>query len=207
MRRFVPLVMAAFLGCGTVQQTGGPIEPPELIKMTSLPTISSSISWAGLKLVLMLHVMKDGTVGEVRMVESSGMPEWDTLAIQSIKQWQFLPGRYEGEVADLWIRQPIVVKPREATTLTLGEIVCGTQDEADSIHGRLDRGEEFESLASRYSIAPSRAQGGFLGTVDIAIYPQHVRNELRRLRQGEYTSPLRVGDRYYIYRRYRGTIP
>lgn len=199
--------MAALIGCGTVRQAGGPVEPPELIKMTPLPTISSTIPWTGLKLILMLHVMKDGTVGDVRMVESSGIPEWDTLAIQSIRQWQFLPGRYEGTPADLWIRQPVVVKPREAATLTLGEIVSETREGADSLHAMLERGEEFESLATRYSIAPSRAQGGFLGTVDIAIYPQHVRNELQRLRQGEYTPPIRVGDRYYIYRRYRGTIP
>jgi TonB family protein len=207
MIRIVPFVMVFLIGCGAMQLAEVPTEAPELVRMTPLPPIDSVIPWGGLKLLVMLHVMKDGTVGEVRMVESSGVSEWDSLALQSIRHWQFTPGRRDGVPADLWIRQPVAVKPRDATILALGELVCATKQEADSLHVLLENGADFDTLAMHSSIAPSRRQGGFLGAVNIAVYPQHVRKELQRLGQGEITPPLRVGGSYIMYRRYRNDVP
>jgi TonB family protein len=182
-------------------------EPPELVRMTPLPPISTVIPQGGLRLTVMLHVLRDGTVSEVRMVESSGVPQWDSLALKSIRGWRFTPARRNGEPVDLWIRQPVAVRPQEATILSLGEIVCATMREADSLYLLLEDGANFDTLARRSSIAPSRGEGGFLGAVDIAVYPQHVREELQKLSQGDITPPLKIGDRYVIFKRYRKDLP
>jgi len=42
----------------------------------------------------------------------------------------------------------------------------------------------------------------FLGTIDIVMYPKHVRDELRKLDVNEITRPLRLGADYIIYKRY-----
>ncbi len=43
--------------------------------------------------------------------------------------------------------------------------------------------------------------GGYLGRVNIAQFPEHVRNTLRNLRINRYTQPIKVGDTYVIYKR------
>lgn len=42
-------------------------------------------------------------------------------------------------------------------------ILVPTRTEADALKMRLDKGEDFESLAKKYSKCPSSAQGGDLG--------------------------------------------
>ena len=203
MIRIVPCMVVLLIGCGTIPLTEGPSEVPELVRLTPLPPMSSALPSAGLRLAVMLHILKDGTVGEVRMTASSGVPEWDSLALQSIRQWQFSPARRDGVPVDLWIRQPIVVKPQEQTLVTLAEIVVATKRDADSLYVLLQSGADPDTLAMRSSIAESRQYGGHLGAVDISVYPQHVRNQLQKLSIGEITPPLKLGDRYIIYRRYK----
>jgi TonB family protein len=207
MIRIVPFMMVFLVGCSAMQLAEIPTEAPELVRMTPLPPINSIIPRGGLKLIVMLLVLKDGSVGEARLVETSGVPEWDSVVLQAIRQWQFAPGRRDGVPADLWIRQPITVKPQEAIMLTLGALVRATLQEADSLHALLETGADFDSLVMRSSRSPSHQEGGFLGAVDIAVFPQHIRNELRRLSQGEFTPPLKMGDRYVIYRRYSNGVP
>jgi parvulin-like peptidyl-prolyl isomerase len=49
-------------------------------------------------------------------------------------------------------------------------------------------------------------RGGFLGTVDIRTYVPRVRESLRYLHEGEYTGPIRVGDKYVIYKRVKKVV-
>ena len=85
----------------------------------------------------------------------------------------------------------------------LAEIILASKQQADSVYLLLKGGADFDSLARHSSVAESRQYGGALGAVDIAVYPQNVRIELQRLTQGEITPPLRIGDRYAIFKRYR----
>jgi len=203
MLRIAPVVVVFLIGCGTMQLAEIPIEGPELVRLTPLPPMSSLGPTGGLRLIVMLHVLKDGTVEEARIIGSSGVAEWDSLALQSIRQWQFTPARRNGEPIDIWIRQPIAIKPQEQTILTLAELALPTKREADSLYLLLENGADFDTLVSHSSIAYSRQYGGHLGAVDISVYPEHVRRELQKLSQGEFTPPLRVGERYLIYKRYK----
>ena len=61
----------------------------------------------------------------------------------------------------------------------------------------LDRDVPFASIAK-----PSGERAKFLGAVNLATYPQHVRDELRKLRIHHFTRPLRLGESYVIYVRF-----
>ena len=59
------------------------------------------------KVVLELLVRADGTVGEVRVKESSGYPRLDKAALKAVRRWRYIPARQGGEVIDFWYQQPL----------------------------------------------------------------------------------------------------
>jgi hypothetical protein len=62
-------------------------------------------------------------------------------------------------------------------------------------------GQNFDSLARSVSIAPTRAQNGRLGNVNIRSYPYHIQRELEKLTIGDITPPLLLGRSYLIFKR------
>jgi TonB family protein len=158
--------------------------------MTSLPRIARASYESELRLNVLVHIREDGTVENVKMLGSSGDSEWDSLATLSMKQWRYAPYRRAGIPVDLWFRQLVVVQIQEPIVMTIGEIVSSSPHGADSLHALLEEGADMDSVFRRT-----------LGTFDIVRYPQNVRDVLKRLDAGEYTSPLRRGDEYVIYKR------
>jgi len=183
-------------GCGTTHEGADPSERVELVSTTPLPPMPPGSPATGMKLTVLIHILPDGTVEEARMLGSSGSREWDSLALQSMRHWRFAPYRRDGAAVDLWFRQVVVVRSGEPTIMTIGELVSSGLHAADSLHGLLEEGADLDSLFRRR-----------LGTHDIAQYPKHVRDALGRLHPGEYTSPLRRGEEYVIYKRFRGAEP
>ena len=179
-------------GCGGTQQLTTPVERLELISMTSLPPITSKAYPTGMRLNVLIHVLQDGTVENVRMLGSSGDGEWDSLALQSMKQWRYAPLRHNGVPADVWFRQLVVVQLQEPIVMTIGELRSASLHEADSLYALLEKGTDLDLLFKHA-----------MGTFDIAKYPQNVREKVRSLSEGENTSPLRLGDTYVIYKRFR----
>lgn len=186
---FIVLLLA---GCSTTQQVAEPSERLEIISMTPLPPITSLLQMTGMKLNALMHVLKDGSVENIRMLGSSGDAEWDSLALQSMKQWRYAPPHREGVLTDLWFRQLVVVQIQEPVVMTIGELVCSSSREADSLYALLGRGTDLDHLFRQK-----------MTTLDIHTYPQKVRNVLKDLRKDEHTAPLRVGNNYIIYRRFR----
>jgi len=78
-------------GCGTTQEATAPTEHLELVSMTPLPSVTSDAYATGMKLNVLMHVLADGTVENVRMLGTSGDAGWDTLALGSMKQWRYAP--------------------------------------------------------------------------------------------------------------------
>ncbi len=65
------------------------------------------------------------------------------------------------------------------------------REEADSLHARLEAGEDFAELARQYSDhAMTRQSGGDLGWVELEQLVPLVRSRVRTLEPGEYTWPL-----------------
>lgn len=145
-------------------------------------------------------VLKDGTVGDVKLLESSGDAEWDSLALHSIMKWQFVPARADGRPMDVWVRQPLVVQLRDPIIRVLAGLVSATEHEADSLYSLVEHGMDFDSLL-RQAVQVSGERGRALGAVDISVYAPPLRDELLRLREGEVSRPLRFGDGFILYKR------
>lgn len=203
MKRLILLVGVLLTGCVATQQSNAPADQPELISMAPLPRILSVVPMEGFRLNVLLHVAEDGTVTEVRMLGSGGTPEWDSLAAQSIKKWRFTVPRRDGVPASLWIRKAVIVRIQERIVRNIGELVSATQHEADSLYSLMRAGADFDSLSRHIRGRVSGEHGEYLGAVDLAVFPQHVREVLQKLREDEITLPLRVGDRFVIYKRFR----
>jgi TonB family protein len=192
--------MFLLAGCSAVQETETLIQPPELVKRASLPPIVSLVPQGGMKFDVMILVLKDGTVGSVKLLESSSDPGWDSLALHSIMKWQFIPARREGMPVELWVRQPLRVQLRDPIIRTLAGLVSATQEEADSLYLLLEHGMNFDTLL-RQAGQPSGERSGSPGSIDISVYAPHLRDELLKLREGEASRPLRIGNRFIIYKR------
>lgn len=190
------------IGCATTKPVP-PSDQPELIGMTSLPTISANYSMSGLKLNVMFQVRNDGSVSEVNLMKSSGDPDWDRAAIDSMKLWHFTPSQTDKPAAERWIRNTIILQVQEPMVLTLGELKAGSQQEADSLYALLQNGSNFETLSKQIAPGSADPRGKFIGAVDIARYPKHVRDALRKLAINQITPPLRIGTQYLIYKRFK----
>jgi protein TonB len=60
--------------------------------------------------VLEIQVLKDGTVGDLRVLDSSGYPVLDKAAVKSVRKWLFEPGMQGDLKVDMWVRVPIRFK-------------------------------------------------------------------------------------------------
>lgn len=200
MIRSLVLLVFILAGCSAIPPSEAPVEIPELVSSTALPPIPYVVPGDGMKFTVMIHVMSDGTVGEVKVLQSGAEPGWDSLALDSIRKWRFIAGRRDGSPVDVWIRQPLVVQIRNPIFRTLAEIACVNEREADSLYALLVLGADFDSLL-RQSPETQGERDAFTGSVDISVYPSLLRNELLRLKEGEISRPVRHGSRFVIYRR------
>jgi TonB family protein len=191
-----------FSGCVVTQETGG-LEPrQELVRMSPLPPLASSTSAGGVKVRVMFKVLGDGTVAEVRVLKSSGDAEWDASAIDSMKRWRFSTIPQDTVSAGRLFLYLLVVRAEAPVVMTLGELVAAKEQEADSLYALLKSGVAFDAIAKQIPVGSSGERGRFLGPVNIAIYPEQVRDELRTLSVNDFTHPIRLGHKYVIYLRF-----
>lgn len=70
------------------------------------PRIARKRGYEG-TVVLDVFVKKDGNVGDLRILETSGYKQLDQSAKRSVKAWQFKPGKKGGKTAAMWVRVPV----------------------------------------------------------------------------------------------------
>lgn len=196
------ILLLLLAGCAAPRPTIAPEPQSELIRLTPLPPVTSYALAFGVKLTVLFNVLPDGTTKGVSLLKSSGDPEWDSLAVDSLKQWRFTPLTHEQGPAERWIRYGVVVQVQEPIVIRLSEMVVPDRSTADSLSALLKDGADFDSLGVR-TLAGGR--GGSWKppeSVNIARYPGHVRETLSTLRVGECTEPIRIGLNYVIFKRY-----
>lgn len=59
------------------------------------------------RVLLDVYIVPDGSVGEIRVRESSGFPRLDRSALETVKGWRYLPARRGGEAIPYWYVQPV----------------------------------------------------------------------------------------------------
>jgi protein TonB len=62
------------------------------------------------RVILEAQVLKDGTVGNLRVVKSSGHSILDIAALKAARNWLFEPGTLGDQKVDTWVRVPIRFK-------------------------------------------------------------------------------------------------
>lgn len=79
------------------------------------------------------------------------------------------------------------------------QILVDTQEQADGIMAKLKAGEDFATLAKKYSISPDGKRGGDLGFFDSRTYP-HVFSEIcQQLKPGETSEVVATDYGYQIF--------
>jgi hypothetical protein len=199
-----PLLLSFFVllfaGCAGSQQIDTYVAP-RLIEQEPFPALPPNLAAYSQDFHIKLQIGSDGSVLRVTLEHWSGDADWDSLAVSKIRLWRFTPPMYNGKPIKLWIDLQACVRCAEPVLRGLAEIVCPTRELADSVYALLRQGGEFEQIASLYSIAPSRANRGRLGEVDIHRFPDELHDALSDLQLNEYTSPLAVGSYFCIYKR------
>lgn len=59
------------------------------------------------EVLLNIHVLHDGTVGEIRLERSSGHELLDQAAIKAVKRWTFSPAHRNDRPVDAWVTVPV----------------------------------------------------------------------------------------------------
>ena len=75
-------------------------------KAPAYPLMSRKKKEQGVVLLLLL-VKADGSVGEVRLQQSSGFARLDQAARQTVKKWRFTPAQQQGKAIDFWYEMPL----------------------------------------------------------------------------------------------------
>ncbi len=64
--------------------------------------------------MLRVHVDADGRATEVEIKTSSGFPRLDQAALQTVRQWRFVPGRLGGKAVAAWVLVPVAFSLSQA---------------------------------------------------------------------------------------------
>ena len=76
------------------------------------PAISRRLQESG-KVMLRVHVSREGVADQVMVKTSSGFPRLDEAAEAAVKKWRFTPAKQGEEALDGWVLVPIVFNLQE----------------------------------------------------------------------------------------------
>lgn len=203
MKTLLTFVCVLFIaGCSTVQPPETMVVQPELLEQTQLPPITGTFFNQNMRLTIRLLIDEEGNVKKAKFIDGSGNEEWDSVALLSIEKWRFTPARMNNKPVKLWVNQIALVKILEPVYLSMSEILCDSLETANFIYQALLRGENFEFLAAKYSKSPTRLLKGYIGKVDVNLYSTTLRAKILRLRDNEFSEPIKYGEKYIIFKRH-----
>lgn len=206
MKKLVLLLFALVLtGCSIFKTQESLITEPVLLKQSPFPTIPESLSDKDLDLYCEMLIGDDGKVVRAKLLTSSGDETWDYLAEASLIKWEFSPALLNGDPIEILVRRKIKLQYVEPQSITLAEILCNRQSEAESIYTELVKGKDFDEAAKKYSVSSTKDLGGYLGKVDIRYYCKEIRQVLSDLSEGEFTKPVTYGEYFVIFKRLKET--
>ena len=194
------ICIVCFVGCSFMKEIPDGTVPHLLIR-SPLPPFPETLTHQVAELEIVIFVLEDGTVGKTHMLKGSGDAAWDSLALSSMKQWRFTPARMDNKPVSSWFHMQSTLRFANPQYMSLAEILCKTEEEADSVYDTIGQGKNFNELAIRCSIDSSREMSGVLGNVNINLYPENIRKHLSKLDMNDYTRPIKYGDLYAIFKR------
>lgn len=154
-----------------------------------------------LTLTVLFYLDKDGGVMDAALASDGLSQEWNAAAIDSMKKWKFSKPPQNLTTNGVWVRRSVRVYFEEPVIMNLVSIAIPDSALADSVYASLN----YRSKLNELFRDPSRHSFPFTITIEydqnLGVYPDHVRNELKKLRLYTYTKPLKLDNYYVIYQR------
>ena len=97
---------------GTQVPTEAPVELPRTDAghlnnpAPAYPSLSRRFGEEG-RVLLDVYILADGRVGEITLNRSSGFARLDHAALETVRNWRYMPARRGGEAIPFWYVQPI----------------------------------------------------------------------------------------------------
>jgi TonB family protein len=82
--------------------------------------------------MLQMLITDEGKVGQVRLQASSGWPRLDDAAMNASRDWEFIPGQWEGKATCMWVSMPIVYKLSDYTDAALSAVTVSPESQSIS---------------------------------------------------------------------------
>lgn len=181
--------------------TNSGIVLPELIDKPQLPPAPPNIQSSDFYIRSSLAIGTNGSVSWASLLNPITDRRWDSAAVTTMRRWVYSPAVYKGKRIPLRIIQVARVEYMRPVMLKVSQMVFVRISRADSVYRLLERGANFDSLASTLSPPISSLKMGRLGRIDVLRFPEEIRTELESLATNDFTSPLPLGSFFAIFRR------
>jgi hypothetical protein len=202
MKQVIFLICLGILaGCSSTQNNES-YQQPVLIQQTRFPVLPQSVISSEIKLKVNLLIDEKGSVVDAKFEEGIGNEQWETAAIDSIKQWKYLPAKLNGNPIGAARTETIKIQAGNPIYMTLAIIEFDSQDIADSAYDLLKKGEDLQNIISQYFNENAQGREILKGNnVDIYRYPESISGSLANLKDNEFTEPLLYGRKFVIFMR------
>lgn len=100
--------------------------------------------------------------------------------------------------ADIEARKKIIRQDLMRYSLSFGEIVVKTEEEALTILQQLQSGSDFGTMVELHSVSDSRVSGGRVVDVEPDYYGSEVAEILNEMQVGQLSRPIKVKDGYAL---------
>lgn len=88
-------------------------------------------------------------------------------------------------------------KLNEEEKIHLAQIIVKRKEEAKKIIEKLNKGEEFEELAKKFSIGARAKEGGDLGWINLFKLNETLRSALSGAEKGDIVGPIKIDEEFY----------
>ena len=204
--RFAFICTLLLSGCSIFQPSESFIIQPRLLKQSALPPIKQSLYEDSFEFYCEMNINENGDVTKVKIFNQAKDPIWDSLATLSMLNWKFSPAIINGEASNIVVRRKFKVIFQKPAFMQLAEIQLYDIQLSDSLYKLLLGGADFFELARLFSLTYTSDKHGMLGDVDINFFSEEIQKNLKDLDEGDFTKPLKYGDRFIIFKRLKADI-
>jgi len=109
-----------------------------------------------------------------------------------------VPDPTDDQIRDEYDKHPNEFKSGEEVRVR--QILVHDENLANDIVGRLRKGEHFEDLSSKYSVAPNAKKGGDIGYVSRGELPKMFEDVILSLMPGQISNVIKTDSSFHVFR-------
>jgi len=199
MRPLTLIALLMVIGCSS-SRTHFDASAPYPIKMALFPVIAEAPD-EEVTLSVLFYLNKDGKVLDVSLASEGISPEWNAAAVDSMRKWTFSKPPQPFKDEGMWVRRSVKVFFEDPIIMNIARIAIPNAAQADSVYATLTYRSKLVDLfkdASKHHF-PYTLEIEY--DQNLGVYPDHIRNELKKLRIYTYTRPLKLDTDYVIFQR------